>query len=251
MSDEPPPQAGPLEAESHYVELRKFFTSLLRYVLLALTIIVGVGYYFFYKDIKEVRAEVERSTASLVAKAQDSLEHAMRDTENQLNLIRRDAANVAREEALARVEREFKRNEIQSLILTTKRRELGKSAHNLVNEEVEAILPIVQNEVDSVAGVIDMAIYARISHREGLNDLRRVIASSWSEKMRDVAETFERRICLDYDSVHTSDLRKGERSRGLILKWDLRIDSSASKASIRDHCCPTKKHAVVSKFFDI
>ena len=177
------------EAELHYRELKAYFDSLVKYTLTALGIIIAGAAIFFFKNLSEVKSE---------AKAAIDAERNIASA--QLDSIRRQASELAIQEAKRRVDEAFKANNVVEMVETAARRQLGSVNERQVARQVDQYMNSVQEDITSLGTIGDLAMKMRFGFRTGLEELEKIDTGSSNEKLKQRARTYLKSITADYET---------------------------------------------------
>lgn len=156
--------------KQHYITL----ISIFKYMVGAIIILAGMAVWIIgssISDIKKVvtgeleklnseivamREESQRSIKASSEEAEKQIEHLRKNTEAFLNLtkditamqistIREDAKNLALSSARLRIEEAFKANDIQLLVETAAKKEIGNRLDEIVKSEIEKTTSVFEN----------------------------------------------------------------------------------------------------------
>lgn len=183
------------ECENHYKELVEFFKHLVWLVSVAVGIVVAVGALFLYHNIDEVKRDAKKAIDK-------TRENANADIEK----IRVEAGELAREEAKRNVEQAFKENNIQLLVESTAKKEVGDAVDRRVRVEVDKSMASIQEEIKSLGKLSDSGARLRLGMRAGLDGIWIVLTNAANQSTRDQARSLLISIANDYEAAIKADM---------------------------------------------
>jgi hypothetical protein len=184
-----PPPKSPVEKE--YEHMISFHKWIVQTILIALGILIAGGLGIFYRDMSQVRSQ----GAAAISETKDA-------ASREISKVRDDAAKIAIDEARKRVEDAFRNENIQAMIETAAKRQVGPAIDRRVRQEVDLVMTGLQGQISSLGEIADLAMRMRIGLRSGLEGLILRAKTATNESERRMAQDFLARISSDYETFH-------------------------------------------------
>jgi hypothetical protein len=188
------PDHSLLNAKDQYDHLNSYHQWIVKTTLGALTIIITVGGviggFLGYRSLSDVTRQAKSSVAEI-----------SRSVQQQISKIRDDSEKVARDEAQKRVDSAFRAENVQALVESAANREVGSAIQRQVTSEVERAMEPLQEEINTLGNIANLAMEMRIQLRPGMDGLIAESRNGRNERMRKVANDLLNSISGDYDDV--------------------------------------------------
>jgi hypothetical protein len=192
-----PPISEKSAVEKEYEHMISFHKWIVKAVPLSLGIIVVAAQVVFYRDMSQVRQQV----GTEITEARDA-------ARREITKVREDAGKIAIDEAQKRVEEAFRSQNIQEMIETAAKRQLGPAIDRRVRQEIDLFTTGLQAQISSLGEIADLATRMRIGLRSGLEGLSLKARTAANESDRAMAQAFLSRVSADYETFHREGLRK-------------------------------------------
>ena len=196
------------EAEIHYRELQSYFKWLVTMTLAALGITVSVGLFIFYKDMSQIRSDVNSQIQRVQSQATNEIQRARESANSEISKIRGDAASIARVEAQKGVDDAFKTTNIITMVESAAKKQVGPVIEHQVRSEVDRVIQSIQTDITSLSQIADYAMQMRVGFRSGLTHLLELQRKAPSETVRMRAKSLIETIGTDYETAIKETLRE-------------------------------------------
>lgn len=189
-----PATKSPVEKE--YEHMISFHKWIVHTILIALGIVIAGGLGIFYRDMSQVRSQA----AAAMSETKDA---ASREISN----VRDDAAKIAIGEARKRVDDAFRSENIQAMIDTAAKRQVGPAIDRRVRQEVDLVMAGLEQQISTLGEIADLGTRMRVGLRSGLEGLTLKANAATNETERRMAQDLLAKISSDYETLHRGSLR--------------------------------------------
>ena len=190
-----PPDSGQIvDAEAQFRAVFEYFKWLVKVTLVSLGIIIGVGMFFFYRDINQYKVEAKRMIDET--------------TTEELAKLKDEASKIALREAQQRVDAAFRTTNVQALVENAARRMVGSVVERQVRRETSRAFELVQSQINAMGKLADLGTKMRIGLREGMEGLIEISRNSPDHDIRERARKLFETIADDYERVELEQLQE-------------------------------------------
>ena len=192
------------EAQLHYQSVLDFLKYKITITMGAITLLIGVGLYFSYRDMAAMRTEVRGNLAEVKSEIRQSLVDAKSDTKSlvdttreqtkdaikaandatevELRQIRDRSATIALSEAQRRVDDAFHNRNIEGMVESAASRQVAPVIERQLKTEVDRAMVDLRHDISFLGQISDSAAYLRVGGRKGLDKLIELLHSAPKEK---------------------------------------------------------------------
>lgn len=224
------------DSEDHYKHLLEYFknvvqitATILGLVAVLIGAVSGVGIWFSYRSINDVKDEMKKglvdvrsdakaaidstkdgaklSIDTATSGAQSAIDTAKESAASQISQVRQQAAGIALNEAQRRVDDAFRTTNVQGLVEDAARRQVGPVIDRQVRSEVDRVMGSLQDDISSLGEIADAGAYMRGGGRPGLDKLLG-LQKSPNERIRDRAKAILEAITNDYERARIRDIKE-------------------------------------------
>jgi|ERR1041385_444434 hypothetical protein len=224
------------DSEDHYKHLLEYFKNIVQitatvlgFVAVLVGAISGVGLWFNYRSINDVKDEMKKGLADVrtdaksaidstkdgaklsidtaTSGAQSAIDTAKESAASQISQVRQQAAGIALNEAQRRVDDAFRTTNVQGLVEDAARRQVGPVIDRQVRSEVDRVMGSLQEDISSLGEIADAGSYMRGGGRPGFEKLR-ALEKSPNERVSERAKAILEAITEDYERVRLNELKE-------------------------------------------
>ncbi len=174
-----------------YENLSSYFKELVKYASIAITVIASIALFFTWQD----RAAMKEELRSMIAEAQQTVRETQIQVNQEIDKIKSRASEIAIQEAEKKIHETLSTGSVNEIVV--------KAIDSFTAQKVE---DIVQKATDSVKAeilllgtIVDNATKMRIGHREGLDNMLKIIKNEENALMRNKALEIFNVIASDYE----------------------------------------------------
>jgi citrate lyase gamma subunit len=191
----PPPQTPPeTPAKIEYDRLVNYFDKLVKYSLLAITIILSIAAAFLWKNTEEVK---NQAAASIRA----TQESATRE----ISEIGKAAQTTAAVEAQKAIDAAFEKHNVQQIIERTAKTRVDAAVEEAVEKNLGARIEAFRSLINEIGEISNHGAQLRMGFRSGLDYLLKIRESSDPTVKAYASSTFKL-IAADYEQAEANDL---------------------------------------------
>jgi len=192
--------------ESHYNHLIEYFKWLVGITFGAAAIVIGVGGFFFYRNISDMKADAKTEIAA-----------AAESAHKEIIRIGEQASGVALGEARSRVEEAFRKEDVVSMVRAAAVRQVGPAIEERVDKELDRAGRQIQESIDTMGRIADLGVKMRLGLREAADQLKQLGSTSSNLDERRRAQRLYVSIAGDYESMELRQL--GEAKSGALATF--------------------------------
>lgn len=226
----PDPLVPEQPAKIEYDRLTAYFDKLVKYSLLAITIILSIAAAFLWKNTEDVKNQA----AAAIKATQDS-------ATREISAIGKTAEATARVEAQTAIDAAFERQNVQKLVEAAAEKKVGTVTDKLIDQQVRAKLQPIEQRITLVGRMSEAESRARLGFRSGFDELANLVAGAKDPDTSRFGKASLDTLRTDYETRTKDTLtrfgQKGTRGLDLFLA---NINNGTPEPSI-----PTNLHGVV------
>ncbi len=220
MGTQPQPSPEPSLA-AEYESLKSYFKWLVGATYVAILLFAGVGAVFLYKSIGDIRSDAKQAASDALKNATERITFTADRANSELARIKDDSARVAQAEAQKRVEEVFAKPDIQAMLQSAAKKQVGAVISREVKDEVERSVESVHEDMQELSVNANAAMRMRLGLRSGLTELIERSKTAPAPLIRQNAAELLTSIALDYDQVIKAELARvaPNTPAGLVQMW--------------------------------
>ncbi|SRR6266404_1424001 len=147
-------------SKTEYDRLIAYFDKLVKYSILAITIILSIAAAFLWKNTEEVKNQA----AASIRTTQESATH-------EISEIGKAAQTTATEEAQKAIDAAFEKRNVQALIEKTAQRRVNEAVEAAVQRDLGAGVEAFRNLIAEIGEIFNHGAQLRLGYRVGLDYL--------------------------------------------------------------------------------
>jgi histone H3/H4 len=188
----PTPVLASSQAELEYRSLTSYFEKLVKYTSAAITVLVAVAGFLFWKSTADVKSD---ATAAISATRESAGQ--------QISKIMADAASIAQSAAQKAIDQALEKPNIQQMIQKTTQEKVGPAVDQQVQRDLGPKIDAFRNLVTEIGEISNHGAQLREGFRPGLEYLVRKL-DSLDPTVRAYARSTLVQIGSDYEGVVNS-----------------------------------------------